>query len=255
MTTQIFKQAATMFIVVLFLAGCGSSEQQEPVEPVVEEPVVVEQVTGVAEQSAVVVEQAADASAPGDEPFENAFAAAQEIADIVISDTSKTDMVVERDPGVSLTVTEIRQAKAVIESIDMDARTVIVMTENGQKKNFTAGSSVRHLDKLAPGNEVIVSAVEALAVYLDKQAESDAVAADAILRPEDDTPGGMVVSAALISTRVVALDKDTRQCELEMPDGEIIPIKVRESIDLSQVNVGDTLIAEILRTIVIEVKQ
>ena len=256
MKTNLCTQFLIVLISALLLAGCGQDKQEPAVQkPAVEKPAVVEQAPAVVEESLPAPVESATVPASGDQAFENASAIAEEIADIVIAEHADINTVVEREPGKSVTVTGSLQAKAVIESINMDTRTVIVRTETGEIKTFVAGPAVQHLDKLAVGNEVTVTIVEACALYLGARAESTAGIADAVLRPEGDTPGGMVVSAGQVTAMVRALDKDARTCELEMPGGEVKALTIREGIDLTHVKVGDSLTVETLKTIVIEVKQ
>ena len=264
MKTKLFVQLVIIAVSALVLAGCGSGKDPEHPAAVVE-PAFVEAPALVAEHPDAVQESAAgagqgvaveeEAALEAEDSIEDALAIATEIADIVITDRADIDAIVARDPGKSLTVTGTVQAKAVIESIDMDTRTVIVKTENGELKTFVAGPDVQHLDKLAVGNEVVVTIVDALAVYLGADEETSAGAAEGVLRPEGDTPGGMVVSANQVTAMVRALDTDARTCELEMPGGEVKALTIREDIDLSQVKVGDSLTVETLKTIIIEVKQ
>ncbi|MBM4309423.1 MAG: hypothetical protein FJ119_00525 [Deltaproteobacteria bacterium] len=264
MKTNLFIQLVTVAVSALVLAGCGSGKDPEHpaavVEPAfVEAPALVAEHPDDAQKSAAGAGQGAAAgekAAPeADNSIEDDVATAHEIADIVITERTDIDAIVARDPGKSLTVTGTAQARAVIESINMDTRTVIAKTETGELKTFVAGPAVQHLDKLAVGNQVTVTVVEACALYLGTQAEATSGTADAVLRPADDSPGSMVVSAGQVTAMVRALDKDARTCELEMPGGEVQALSIPEGIDLSQVKIGDSLTVETVKTIVIEVKQ
>jgi len=263
MKTNPFIQLVIVAVSALVLAGCGSGQDPEHpaavVEPAfVEAPALVAEHPDDAQKSAAGAGQAAvgEKTAPeAGDSIEDGLATATEIADIVITDRVDIDAIVARDPGKSLSVTGTSQARAVIESINMDTRTVIAKTETGELKTFVAGPAVQHLDKLAVGNEVTVTVVEACALYLGAQAEATSGTAAAVLRPADDSPGSMVVSAGQVTAMVLALDKDARTCELEMPGGEVLALTIPEGIDLSQVKVGDSLTVETVKTIVIEVNQ
>jgi hypothetical protein len=256
MKTNVCTQFLIVAVSALLLAGCGQDKQEPAAQkPAVEKPAPVEQIPAVVEETLPAAVESAAVPASGDQAYAEASAIAEEIADILIAGPVDINAVVEREPGKSLTVAGSLQAKAVIESINMDTRTVIVKTENGEQKTFVAGPAAQHLDKLAVGNKVTVTIVEACALYLGAQAESTAGTAEAVLRPEGDTPGGMFVSAGQVTAMVRALDKDARTCELEMPGGEVKALTIREGIDLTRVKVGDSITVETLKTIVIEVKQ
>ena len=181
---------------------------------------------------------------------------ATEVAASVLAGASEVETVVAHAPGSAAAVVDKVQASATIQAIDSATREITFLTADGRTETFTAGPAVVNFDQLAAGDEVTVSYTEAVAVYLSKaaDAEADAELGAGVIRVEG-VPGGVVAGQGQITAKILELDKETRQAKLELPGGEIKETKVRDGIDLSQVEAGDTVTVAIAKALAIGVEK
>jgi hypothetical protein len=157
-------------------------------------------------------------------------------------------------PGSAAAVVDTMTASATIQAINKETRDITYVTSDGLTDTFTAGPAVANFDQLAVGDQVNIKFQEAVAVYLGKDAVPSAGAGGGIVAaPIGATPGGMALGAAQITVKVLELDKATRQAKLELPNNVIRQVKVRDGLDLSQVQVGDSVTVAIAQGLGIEV--
>jgi hypothetical protein len=157
-------------------------------------------------------------------------------------------------PGSAAAVVDTITASATIQAIDKATRDITYVTSDGLTDTFTAGPAVRNFDQLAVGDQVNIKFQEAVAVYLGKDAAPSADAGGGIAAaPLGATPGGVALGAAQLTVKVLELDKETRQAKLELPNNVIRQVKVRDGLDLSQVQVGDSVTVAIAQGLAIEV--
>jgi len=220
---RLVKHAAIAGIAALILTACAGSRSTAPVQP-----------------AAAVSE-------------EEAVAAMEEIAGIVMSGSVEVEAIVENEPGAAFALATRASASAVITSINARRRIVKLQTQAGELRTLTAGPAIRNFDKLRAGDTVTVDYTEILAVYLEQDAASTAGMATGLARKEDGSPGAALFGEAQITLKVLALDKASRRVKLELPDTSVREAVVREGVDLSKVKVGDSVTAAIAKALVIEV--
>lgn len=179
---------------------------------------------------------------------------AAEVAGSVLAGATETETAVAHVPGSAAAVVNRVEASAIIQAIDAATRDITFLTEDGRTEVFTAGPAVVNFDRLAVGDQVVVAYTEAVAVYLSPAAEPDAEMAAGVIRAEG-VPGAVVAGQGQITAKVVELNKETRQAKLELPGGEIKEIQVRDGIDLSQVEAGDTVAVAIAKSLAISVEK
>ena len=157
-------------------------------------------------------------------------------------------------PGSAAAVVDTVTASATLTAINADTREITYITPEGFTETFTAGPAVRNFDQLAVGDQVNIKYQEAVAIYLGKDAVPSADAGGGIAAaPIGATPGGVALGAAQITVKVLELDKETRHAKLELPNNVIRKVKVRDGLDLSQVQVGDSVTVAIAQGLAIEV--
>ena len=142
---------------------------------------------------------------------------------------------------------------AVIKSINAAKRIIMVQTQDGKTKKFTAGPAVKNFDKLKAGDTVTVTYTEIMAVYLGQDGAPSADMASGLARKSDGTPGAALFGEAQVTAKVLALDKATRLIKLELPENDVRESTVRDGVNLSKVNVGDSVTVAIASALVIEV--
>ncbi len=157
-------------------------------------------------------------------------------------------------PGSAAAVVNTVTASVTIQAIDAETRDITFVTPEGLTETLTAGPAVANFDQLAVGDQVNIAMQEAVVVYLGKDAAPSADAGGGIVAaPIGDTPGGVALGAAQITVKVLELDKETRDAKLELPDDVIRQVQVRDGLDLSQVEVGDSVTVAIAQGLAIEV--
>lgn len=191
------------------------------------------------------------AQAAGDEA---AAATAQQVAGSVLAGASEIETTIAQVPGSAAAVVNSVQASATIQAIDAATRDITLLTQDGRTETLTAGPAVRNFDQLAVGDQVNVTYQEAIAVYLSAAAEASAEIAAGVVRAEEGVaPGGALLAQGQVTAKVLELDKVARQAKLQLPGDEIRDIQIREDIDLSQVEVGDTVTVAISKALAIDV--
>ena len=225
MNAKIFKTLGVFLAAALMLTGCAHDQKAASVAP------------------------AAKVS------DEETVAMMEEVAAIVMSGTVEVESIVARDPGAAFTVTNRASASAVITSINASKRIIKAQTQDGKTKTFTAGPAVKNFDKLKAGDTVTVTYTESMAVYLGQDGASSADMASGLKRKSDGTPGVALFGKAQVTAKVLALDKATRIIKLELPENDVRDFTIRDGVNLSKVNVGDTVTIAIAKALVIEVTQ
>jgi len=186
---------------------------------------------------------------------EETLAAMEEVAGIIMSGPVEVQTLVANEPGAAFAVATSASAEVVIKAINARKRLLTIETQDGQTKKYTAGPAIKNFDKLKAGDTVVATFTEIMAVYLGQDAAPSADAAAGLARKGDGTPGAALFGEAQVTAKVRKLDKTTRQIKLELPDDRVRVAKVREGIDLSKVEVGDTVTVAIANALMIDVVQ
>jgi hypothetical protein len=98
-------------------------------------------------------------------------------------------------------ITRTERVTAVVETIDLDRRTVLLTREDGALLTMRIGPEVRNLAQVRAGDRVIVEHTEAIAARMARPGEPPVVAAEAeARRPAGARPGA--ASADAVRVRV-----------------------------------------------------
>jgi len=220
MSARIFKITGIFFVAALVMTGCAHDQKAA---------------SAVSEEEAV--------------------ATMEEVAGIVMSGPVEVESIATRDPGAAFTVANSASAEAVIKSIDAAKRIIVVQTQDGKTKTFTAGPAVKNFDKLKAGNTITVTYTEIMSVYLGQAGAPSADMSSGLATKEDGTPGAALFGEAQVTAKVLELDKATRRIKLELPENDVREATVRDGVDLSKVNVGDSVTVAVASALVIGVVQ
>ena len=112
---------------------------------------------------------------------------------------------------------------------------------------------MKNFDKLKAGDTVTVTYSEIMAVYLGQDGAPSADMASGLARKSDGTPGAALYGEAQVTAKVLALDKTTRLIKLELPENDVREFTIRDGVNLSKVNVGDSVTVATAKALVIEV--
>jgi len=186
---------------------------------------------------------------------EETLATMEEVAGIVMSGPVEVQTLIANEPGAAFAIATSASAEAVIKAINTRKRIITIETKDGQTKKYTAGPAIKNFDQLKAGDKILATFTEIMAVYLGQDAAPSTDAAAGLARKSDGTPGAALFGEAQVTAKIRKLDKATRQIKLELPEDRVRVAKVREGIDLSKVEVGDTVTVAIANALMIDVVQ
>jgi hypothetical protein len=153
---------------------------------------------------------------------------------------------------------ELTEIEATVTELNKTSRSVTLMGPEGNSITLDAGDEVRNFDQLEVGDKVDAEYFESYAIFV---AKADDVLpqmntqVDVTLAPLGGKPGMTEVAAVEIHANIVAIDRENRMVTLKGPEGNTETHKVLdESIDLSQVEVGDRVVVQATQSIVVTVK-
>lgn len=107
----------------------------------------------------------------------------------------------QRPDGAVITRTE--RVTAIVETIDLDRRTVLLTREDGALLTMRIGPEVRNLAQVRAGDRVIVEHTEAIAARMARPGEPPVVAAEAeARRPEGARPGAATADAVRVRVTI-----------------------------------------------------
>lgn len=113
-------------------------------------------------------------------------------------------------------------ATAIVESVDMRTRQVLLRGEDGSKETIVAGPSVRRLNEVRPGDRVVLEFSEAVAVSLANPSDGAApvAAGEAAARaPARMAPGAGAVQGVRARVTVDTVDARTGTVTFTGPAG------------------------------------
>ncbi len=142
-----------------------------------------------------------------------------------------------------------------VESIDAAARTLVLKRANGALASFKAGPEIRRFNELKAGDQIMSTVTDNCTIFVVKgKMTPSAAAKQAVVRaPEGQRPGGIIVNAVNITATVLDVDLEARRVLLQYGPDQTKSVKVRPTVDLGKVAVGDTVLVRGTETISIMV--
>ena len=164
------------------------------------------------------------------------------------------------EPGpTSAERSELTVLRAVVESVDVEGRQVLLKGESGRLSTFTAGPDVRNLDQVEPGDTVEIAYYEAVALQMaDPDDPGGGVAITSADRAaEGAKPGASADVVANMVVEVLDYNTETHIATFIGPDNvvhrtEVHP-KMREFAAARQP--GDRVEVSMERAIAVEVRE
>lgn len=166
---------------------------------------------------------------------------------------TQTQTVVDTDGGVA--VLDTYNVTATVVAIDNVKGKVTFQTPDGKKTTCKAGKGV-DLTGLAVGDQVSVEVLEEVAVEITKGGNVASVGAAgmAAVAQSGNETDVMTVDTVEVTAVVSAIDAKKRKVTFTFVDGSTKTIKVQKSVDLTNVNVGDSVTVEMTEGVAISVK-
>jgi hypothetical protein len=136
------------------------------------------------------------------------------------SETADAPVTAERESAVT--------RRAVVQSVDLESRQVLLRGEDGRVHSITAGSQVRNLPQLHPGDVVRLDYYEAVSVKMaDPSAESAPEGVVLTERaPEGATPGAASAAAVRMVVEFISYDPESGMATFVTPDGIVHTVTV-----------------------------
>ena len=150
---------------------------------------------------------------------------------------------------------ETASGMVTVESIDAAERTLVLKRANGALASFKAGPEIRRFDQIKVGDQIMSTVTDNCTIFVMKgKMTPSAAAKQAVVRtPEGQNLGAIVVNAINIDARVLDVDLEARRVLLQYGPDQTRSVKVRPSVDLGKVAVGDTVLVRGTETISIMV--
>jgi hypothetical protein len=146
--------------------------------------------------------------------------------------------------------------RAIVETVDMRSRQVLLRHENGTLQTYTAGPEVRNLAQVRPGDAVDVDLVDAVALtWLRGGEQVQPGQADATVRAAPgERPGAGVATTTRLVATVEEIDVQGRRVLLRGASGRAHRVLLPPRVDPSQVRIGDQVVVDLTEGMLIRVR-
>jgi hypothetical protein len=173
---------------------------------------------------------------------------------LVAQDQAATTQAQERPGGIE---GELVVITATVKDIDKENRVVTLQSADGKVAKVKCGPEVRNFAQIHVGDQVKTSLLETVELFVTGNSEPAAERVTKAGRaPLGSRPGFAVIDAVEVKASVVAIDYKTRKVTLKGPEGKVITVKAGPEIKrLSEIKVGDSVVARLTRAVSIEVSK
>jgi Cu/Ag efflux protein CusF len=146
---------------------------------------------------------------------------------------------------------------ATVEKIDYKTRTVVLKGPKGNLVEMQVGEEARNFNQVKKGDEVTFVYTESVAIEVQK-AKGDARKIEMTSTTRAKTgekPAGTVKTTGIMTATVEAINYQTREVSLSLPEGNIMKLTVGPQVTkLDEVRKGDEVVVQYSTTVSISVK-
>ena len=131
---------------------------------------------------------------------------------------------------------------AKVVEIDREARSILIEGPEGDRIPIQAPDPAPNFDQIELGDDVTIRYYEAVALAIRPATDAEpgvAGVAAVSTAPPGATPGGVIVETVERTAIVRAVDPKQRTVTLDVPAGYLVKLDLDESIDLTNVRVGE----------------
>jgi hypothetical protein len=135
---------------------------------------------------------------------------------------------------------------AIVESVDPASRTLHVIWQGGRKEAITAGPDVKHLDEIAPGDQIFVDIQQQLRLEVQLPGAPSVpftVAGGTDRANLAGAPGKVSSSGFQATVTVTRIDAASRILFLQDPAGASYEVRAHRDLALEKLKVGDRMLA------------
>lgn len=147
--------------------------------------------------------------------------------------------------------------RAEVAAIDRADRHLTLVGPRGDVVEVAAGEEVRNFDQIEVGDEVKVTYLESLVVYVGEPGflPEDKGAVMAGRAAEGEKPGAMMAETIDIAASVLVIDRKRRELTFMLSDGTTTTTDVDLSVEeFDDLEIGDTVHARLTRAVAIAVE-
>ena len=143
---------------------------------------------------------------------------------------------------------------ATVTAIDVATRKVTMTTPDGKSSSYKATAGV-DLSRFRVGEQIGVEVMDetALSIKRDGAPARDAVATSFAAAAGADGGATFEGEAVEVSAKIIAIDTKARTVTLQLANGTTKTLKAHGSVDLSQANVGTTVVVKYAVAVVVAV--
>lgn len=151
---------------------------------------------------------------------------------------------------------EVESTVAKVEAVDLKARKVTLSSLQGDLFIIHVGKEAVNLPQVKKGDMVDISYGRELKVWMAEPGDVVNEQSTAVVRAKPGSkPQGMGVTETNVTAKILALDKVNELAKLELANGSVVVVKVKNPENLNRVKVGDTLGISYLEVVDIAVRK
>ena len=147
---------------------------------------------------------------------------------------------------------------AVVESVNLETREVVLNRADGEIISFIASDNVRNLDQVEPGDVVTANYEESLSIEViaNEGFEPGEVELAAVARAEEGQKPGMAAIDTVVETATVEdINIEANTFKLRTADGAVNEYTARNPENLKRAKVGDLVVFTVVNTLAISVTE
>ena len=151
---------------------------------------------------------------------------------------------------------EISRITATVESIDYNARTVILRGPHGDLVSLKVGEEAKNFNRVKKGDKVTFDYYESVAIDIQKsKGEPRAEETQSVTRSKPgERPGGTIETTGHLTARVEDIDYQARMVTLKIPQGDTMSLKVGDQVkSFNEIKKGDEVVVRYTQAVVISV--
>jgi len=163
--------------------------------------------------------------------------------------------VIQTKGGAALV--ETYTTTATVTAVDSQKRKVTLAGSDGRKSTYKADKQVVNFDQIKVGDQVNATFVEEMAVFLSRDQAPPSLAEGTVvaLAPKGARPGIVMADTVEVAVTVQKVDVTQRQVTLGFADGSSKTVKVGKGVDLTKINRGDDVTAQVTEAVAINVEK
>ncbi|MGH7177365.1 MAG: hypothetical protein ACREJC_08300, partial [Tepidisphaeraceae bacterium] len=159
-------------------------------------------------------------------------------------------------PGDAEMAIEAITTTATVESIDATNRLVTLKGSQGGTRTIHLGKECINFDQIKVGDKVKATLAEAMAVAITKAGGPPSADLGMLVAraPAGSKPGVIIADTDQITSKLEAIDAESRTVALIGPDGKTRKMRVGSNVDLSALKIGDDVVVKCTQALAIVVE-